>query len=89
MISVLIFAADAKLRHTLERLSQNDSAITVVGSAEDQESLVRLANRIRVDVVLAQERCRQAKLRAAGVFVPRLIKCPLSGPASQPQPFRQ
>jgi two-component system, NarL family, response regulator YdfI len=63
MISVLIFAADAKLRRTLKRLSQNDSAITVVGSAEDQESLVRLANRTRVDVVLAQEMTSTKKLR--------------------------
>jgi DNA-binding NarL/FixJ family response regulator len=55
MIGVLIFAVDAKLRRTLEQLPQKDSAITIVGIADDQPSLVRLAETSHVDVVLAQK----------------------------------
>jgi two-component system, NarL family, response regulator YdfI len=55
MIGVLIFAVDAKLRRTLELLPQKDSAIAVVRIADDQPSLVRLAETSNVDVVLAQK----------------------------------
>ncbi len=55
MIGVLIFAVDAKLRRTLKQLPQKDSAIAIVGIADDQPSLVRLAQTSRVDVVLAQK----------------------------------
>ena len=55
MIGVLIFAVDAKLRRTLEQLPQKDSAIAIVGIADDQPSLVRLAETSNVDVVLAQK----------------------------------
>ena len=54
MIGVLIFAVDAKLRRTLEQLPQKDSAIAIVGIADDQASLVRLTETSNVDVVLAQ-----------------------------------
>ena len=55
MIDVLIFAVDAKLRRTLEQLPQKDSAIAIVRIADDQASLVRLAETSNVDVVLAQK----------------------------------
>ena len=55
MIGVLIFAVDAKLRRTLEQLPQKDSAIAIVRIADDQPSLVRLAETSNVDVVLAQK----------------------------------
>ena len=54
MIGVLIFAVDAKLRRTLEQLPQKDSAIAIVHIADDQPSLVRLAETSNVDVVLVQ-----------------------------------
>jgi two-component system, NarL family, response regulator YdfI len=55
MIRVLIFAVDAKLRRILEQLRQKDPAIVIVGVADDQPSLVRLAETSHVDVVLAQK----------------------------------
>ena len=55
MIGVLIFAADAKLRRTLEQLPQKDVAIAIVGIADDQPSLVSVAETSNVDVVLAQK----------------------------------
>jgi two-component system, NarL family, response regulator YdfI len=55
MIGVLIFAVDAKLRRILEQLSQKDSAIAMVHIVDDQPSLVRLAEKFNVDVVLAQK----------------------------------
>jgi len=55
MIGILIFAVDARLRHTLEQLPRKDPAITIVGIADDQPSLVRLAERSHVDVVLTQK----------------------------------
>ncbi len=55
MIGVLIFAVDARLRRILERLSQKDSTISIVGIANDQTSLVRLAETYHVDVVLTQK----------------------------------
>ena len=55
MISVLIFAVDAKLRRTLEQLPKRDTDIRIVGIADDQQSFVRLADKPHVDVVLAQE----------------------------------
>jgi two-component system, NarL family, response regulator YdfI len=55
MIGVVIFAVDAKLRRTLEQLPRKDSAIAIVGIADDQPSLVRLAETSDVDVVLAQK----------------------------------
>ena len=55
MIGVLIFAVDAKLRRTLEQLPQKDSAIAIVRIADDQPSLVSLAETSNVDVVLAQK----------------------------------
>ena len=55
MIGVLIFAVDARLRRTLEQLSQKDPAIAVVGIANDRSSLLSLAETSHVDVVLTQE----------------------------------
>jgi two-component system, NarL family, response regulator YdfI len=55
MIGVLIFAVDARLRRTLDQLSQKDPTIAIVGIADDQSSLMRLAGTSHVDVVLAQE----------------------------------
>jgi two-component system, NarL family, response regulator YdfI len=55
MISVLIFAVDAKLRRTLEQLPKRDTDIRIVGIADDQQSFVRLADKSHVDVVLTQE----------------------------------
>jgi two-component system, NarL family, response regulator YdfI len=55
MIGVLIFAVSARLLRTLEQLPRQDSAIAIVGIADDQPSLVRLAETSRVDVVLAQK----------------------------------
>jgi DNA-binding NarL/FixJ family response regulator len=55
MIGVLIFAVDARLRRTLERLPLKDSTIAIVGIADDQPSLVRLVERSHVDVVLTQK----------------------------------
>ena len=55
MIGVLIFAVDARLRRTLEQLSQKDPTIAIVGIADDQSSLMRLAETSHVDVVLTQE----------------------------------
>jgi DNA-binding NarL/FixJ family response regulator len=55
MISVLIFAVDAKLRRTLEQLPKRDTDIRIVGIADDQQSFVRLADKPHDDVVLAQE----------------------------------
>jgi len=55
MIGVLIFAVDARLRRTLEQLSQKDSTIAIEGIANDQSSLLRLAETSHVDVVLAQK----------------------------------
>ena len=55
MISVLIFAVDAKLRRTLEQLPKRDTDIRIVGIADDQQSFVRLADKPHVDVVLTQE----------------------------------
>jgi two-component system, NarL family, response regulator YdfI len=55
MIGILIFAVDARLRRTLEQLPRKDPAITIVGIADDQPSLVRLAERSHVDVVLTQK----------------------------------
>ena len=55
MISVLIFAVDAKLRRTLEQLPKRDTDIRIVGIADDQQSFVRLADQSHVDVVLTQE----------------------------------
>ena len=55
MIGVLIFAVDAKLRRTLEQLPRKDSAIAIVGIADDRPSLVSVAETSNVDVVLAQK----------------------------------
>jgi DNA-binding NarL/FixJ family response regulator len=55
MISVLIFAVDAKLRRTLEQLPKRDRDIRIVGIADDQQSFIRLADQSHVDVVLTQE----------------------------------
>jgi two-component system, NarL family, response regulator YdfI len=55
MITVLIFAVDAKLLRTLEQLPQRDSDIKIVGIADDQLSFVRLADRIDPNVILTQE----------------------------------
>jgi len=55
MISVLIFAVDAKLRRTLEQLPKRDTDIRIVDIADDQQSFVTLADKSHVDVVLTQE----------------------------------
>ena len=55
MISVLIFAVDAKLRRNLEQLPKREADIRIVGIADDQQSFVRLADKSHVDVVLTQE----------------------------------
>ena len=55
MIRVLIFAVDARLRRTLDQLPQKDSTIVIVGIADDQPSLVKLAETSHVDVVLTQK----------------------------------
>jgi DNA-binding NarL/FixJ family response regulator len=55
MISVLIFAVDAKLRSRLEQLSQLDASIAIAGIADDQRSLLKLADRFDAGVILTQE----------------------------------
>ncbi len=55
MISVLIFAVDAKLRRIVEQLPKRDTDIRIVGIADDQQFFVRLADKSHVDVVLTQE----------------------------------
>jgi DNA-binding NarL/FixJ family response regulator len=55
MTGVLIFAVNAKLGRILEQLPQKDSTIAIIGIADDQPSLDRLAETSRVDVVLAQK----------------------------------
>jgi two-component system, NarL family, response regulator YdfI len=55
MTGVLIFAVNAKLGGILEQLPQKDSTIAIIGIADDQPSLDRLAETSRVDVVLAQK----------------------------------
>jgi two-component system, NarL family, response regulator YdfI len=55
MIGVLIFAVDAKLRRTLEHLPRKDTAVAIVGIADNQPSLVSVAETSNVDVVLAQK----------------------------------
>jgi DNA-binding NarL/FixJ family response regulator len=55
MTGVLIFAVNAKLGRILEQLPQKDSTIAIIGFADDQLSLDRLAETSRVDVVLAQK----------------------------------
>ena len=62
MIRVLIFAVDARLRRTLEQLPQKDSTIAIVGIADDQPSLVKLAETSHVDVVLTQKCFRPSNL---------------------------
>jgi DNA-binding NarL/FixJ family response regulator len=54
MISVLIFAVNAKLGCTLEQLPEQDSGISIVGIADDQRSLVRLADTFGPNVILTQ-----------------------------------
>jgi DNA-binding NarL/FixJ family response regulator len=54
MISVLIFAADARLGRTLEQLQEQDPDISIVGIADDQRSLVRLVDTFGPSVVLTQ-----------------------------------
>jgi DNA-binding NarL/FixJ family response regulator len=55
MISVLIFAVEAKLRSTLEQLPQQDASIAIVGIADDQRSFIKLADRFDADVILSQD----------------------------------
>jgi DNA-binding NarL/FixJ family response regulator len=55
MINVLIFGVETKLRCTLEQLPQQDSGITIVGNADDQQSFVRLADKFHAAVILTQE----------------------------------
>ena len=55
MIGVLIFAVDARLRRTLDELPQKNSTIAIMGIADDQQSLVKLAETSHVDVVLTQK----------------------------------
>jgi DNA-binding NarL/FixJ family response regulator len=55
MINVLIFGVDAKLRRTLEQLPHKDAGITIIGIADDRQSLVRLVDRSHADMVLTQE----------------------------------
>jgi len=55
MINVLIFGVETKLRCTLEQLPQQDSGITIVGIAHDQQSFVRLADKFHAAVILTQE----------------------------------
>jgi two-component system, NarL family, response regulator YdfI len=54
MITVLIFAVNAKLGRTLEQLPEQDSSISIVGIADDQRSFVRLADTFRPNVILTQ-----------------------------------
>src|SRR5690349_19432274 len=54
MISVLIFAANAKLSCTLEQLPEQDSGISIVGIADDHRSLVRLVDTFVPNVILTQ-----------------------------------
>jgi len=54
MISVLIFAVNAKLSRTLEQLPEQDSGISIVGIADDQRSFVRLVDTFGPDVILTQ-----------------------------------
>jgi chemotaxis response regulator CheB len=68
MIKVLIFAVDARLRCTLEQLSRNDSGITIVGIADDQQARTRLAEGHHVDVVLTQEMPAANQLEARAVL---------------------
>jgi len=54
MISVLIFAVDAKLACKLEQLQQQDSNISIVGIADDQRSFFRLVDGFGPHVILTQ-----------------------------------
>jgi two-component system, NarL family, response regulator YdfI len=63
MIRILLFAVDAKLRRALEQLPKKDSSIAIVGSANNQQSLVRLSDSSAADVVLTQEVPRPEQLR--------------------------
>jgi two-component system, NarL family, response regulator YdfI len=54
MISVLIFAVDAKLSRLLEQLPEQDSGISIVGIADDQQSFLRLVDRFGPNVILTQ-----------------------------------
>ena len=54
MITVLIFAVNAKLSCTLEQLPEQDSGISIVGIADDHRSLVRLVDTFVPNVILTQ-----------------------------------
>ena len=54
MISVLIFSVNAKLGCTLEQLPEQDSGISIVGIADNQQSFVRLADTFGPNVILTQ-----------------------------------
>ena len=54
MISVLIFAVNAKLSCTLEQLPEQDSDISIVGIANDQGSFVRFFDTLVPNVILTQ-----------------------------------
>ena len=66
MISVLIFAVDAKLACKLEQLQQQDSNISIVGIADDQRSFFRLVDGFGPHVILTQRPSGEqlGKLRA-------------------------
>jgi two-component system, NarL family, response regulator YdfI len=54
MISVLIFAVDARLSRLLEQLPEQDSGISIAGIADDQQSFLRLVDRFGPNVILSQ-----------------------------------
>jgi DNA-binding NarL/FixJ family response regulator len=59
MVGVAIFSIDPVLRRNLEQLPRDDPAVVIVGIVDEPSSLWELANRNRVDVVLADNPTRE------------------------------
>ena len=54
MVAIGILAVDPALRGSLEQLPREDPSITVVGAVDSLSALLRLADKIRIDVVLTE-----------------------------------
>jgi DNA-binding NarL/FixJ family response regulator len=53
MVAIAIFSADPVLRRSLEQLLRADSAVTLVGVADDPSAVLRLIEQDHVDAVVA------------------------------------
>jgi DNA-binding NarL/FixJ family response regulator len=53
MVAIAIFSADPVLRRSLKQLLREDTAVTVVGVADDPSAFLLLIDQTQVDVVLA------------------------------------